>query len=44
MVGRWLRGQLVLVAFVAVITTIVFGPILHLPYPLGLGVLVACSR
>jgi len=39
-VGRWLRGQLVLVAFVTVITTIVFGPILHLPYPLGLGVLV----
>jgi predicted PurR-regulated permease PerM len=39
-VGRWLRGQLVLVVLVAVIVTIVLGPILGLPYPLALGVLV----
>jgi predicted PurR-regulated permease PerM len=40
-VGRWLRGQLVLMAFVGTVVTIVFAFVLHLPYPLALGVLVA---
>jgi putative heme transporter len=39
-VGQWLRGQLVLVTFVAVVVTIVLGPILHLPNALALGVMV----
>ena len=39
-VGRWLRGQLVLVAFVTTVTTLVFAFVLRLPYPLALGVLV----
>jgi predicted PurR-regulated permease PerM len=39
-VGRWLRGQLVLVVFVSTVVTVVFATVLHLPYPLGLGVLV----
>jgi predicted PurR-regulated permease PerM len=38
-VGRWLRGQLILVVLVAVVVTIVLGPILNLPYPLALGIL-----
>jgi predicted PurR-regulated permease PerM len=38
-IGRWLRGQLVLVVLVSVVVTIVLGPILKLPYPLALGVL-----
>jgi predicted PurR-regulated permease PerM len=40
-VGRWLRGQLVLMAFVGTVVTIVFAFVLHLPYPLALGLLVA---
>ena len=44
-VGQWLRGQLVLDGVRAVIVvTIVFGPILHLPYPLALGVIVGAAR
>jgi predicted PurR-regulated permease PerM len=39
-VGRWLRGQLVLVVFVSTVVTVVFATVLNLPYPLGLGVLV----
>ena len=38
-VGRWLRGQVVLIVLVTIIVTIVLGPILKLPYPLALGVL-----
>jgi predicted PurR-regulated permease PerM len=38
-IGRWLRGQFILVALVAVIVTVVLGPILKLPYPLALGAL-----
>jgi predicted PurR-regulated permease PerM len=38
-VGKWLRGQLILVVLVGTITTIVFGAIFHLPYPLALGAL-----
>ncbi|MFI5198791.1 MAG: AI-2E family transporter [Candidatus Limnocylindrales bacterium] len=37
--GHWLRGQLVLVVFVALVVSIVLGPILHLPYATGLGVM-----
>jgi predicted PurR-regulated permease PerM len=39
-VGLWLRGQLLLVALVTVVVSIVLGPILHLPYPVALGVMV----
>jgi predicted PurR-regulated permease PerM len=38
-VGQWLRGQLVLIVSVAVIVTIVLGPILHIPNALALGVM-----
>ncbi len=38
-VGQWLRGQLVLVVFVAVVVTLVLGPILHLPNAAALGVM-----
>lgn len=38
-VGQWLRGQLILVVFVAAIVTVVLGPILHLPNALALGVM-----
>jgi predicted PurR-regulated permease PerM len=38
-VGRWLRGQLVLVVLVAVVVTIFLGPVLKLPYAAALGVL-----
>ena len=37
--GKWLRGQLFLVALVAAVVYIALGPILHLPYALGLAVL-----
>jgi predicted PurR-regulated permease PerM len=39
-VGRWLRGQLVLTVVVATIVTLVLGLVLKLPYPLALGLLV----
>ena len=39
-VGQWLRGQLVLVVLVAVVVSIVLGPILHLPNPAALGLMV----
>ncbi len=35
--GHWLRGQLVLVLLIAVIVSIVLGPILHVPFATGLG-------
>ena len=38
-VGQWLRGQLVLVVFVAAVVAIVLGPVLHLPNALALGVM-----
>jgi predicted PurR-regulated permease PerM len=37
--GRWLRGQLVLIALVATVIYIALGPILHLPYALGIAIL-----
>jgi predicted PurR-regulated permease PerM len=37
--GQWLRGQLVLVVFVAAIVAVVLGPILGLPYATALGVM-----
>ncbi|HEU4571554.1 MAG TPA: AI-2E family transporter [Candidatus Limnocylindrales bacterium] len=37
--GRWLRGQLFLIALVAVVIYVVLGPILHLPYALGISIL-----
>jgi predicted PurR-regulated permease PerM len=37
--GRWLRGQLLLIALVAAVIYVVLGPILHVPYALALGIL-----
>ena len=37
--GKWLRGQLLLIALVAAVAYIGLGPILHLPYALALAVL-----
>jgi predicted PurR-regulated permease PerM len=37
--GKWLRGTAALVVFVAIVTYIVLGPILHLPYALAIAVL-----
>jgi predicted PurR-regulated permease PerM len=37
--GRWLRGQLLLVALVAVVVYVILGPILHLRYALAIGIL-----
>jgi predicted PurR-regulated permease PerM len=37
--GKWLRGQLVLIALVATVLYIALGPILHLPYALGIALL-----
>ena len=37
--GRWLRGQLLLIALVATVIYIVLGPLLHVPYALALGIL-----
>ncbi|HEX3428254.1 MAG TPA: AI-2E family transporter [Candidatus Limnocylindrales bacterium] len=37
--GKWLRGQLFLIALVAAIVYVVLGPILHLPYALGIAIL-----
>ena len=39
-VGKWLRGQLILVVLIGVIVTVVLGLVLKLPYPLALGLLV----
>lgn len=37
--GKWLRGQLLLMALVASVVYIVVGPILHLPYALAIATL-----
>lgn len=37
--GRWLRGQLLLIGLVAVVLYVVLGPILHVPYALALAIL-----
>jgi len=37
--GRWLRGQLLLIALVATVLYIVLGPLLHVPYALAIGIL-----
>ncbi len=37
--GKWLRGQLFLIALVTVVVYIALGPILHLPYALGIAIL-----
>jgi predicted PurR-regulated permease PerM len=37
--GKWLRGQLLLIVLVAAVVYVFLGPILHLPYALAIGVL-----
>jgi predicted PurR-regulated permease PerM len=37
--GRWLRGQMLLIALVSVVIYVVLGPLLHVPYALALGIL-----
>jgi predicted PurR-regulated permease PerM len=37
--GRWLRGQLLLIALVAAVVYLVLGPVLHIHYALALAVL-----
>jgi predicted PurR-regulated permease PerM len=37
--GRWLRGQMLLIALVSVVFYVFLGPILHVPYALTLGIL-----
>jgi predicted PurR-regulated permease PerM len=37
--GKWLRGQIALIALVAFVTYVALGPILHLPYALGIAIL-----
>src|SRR5664280_2673191 len=37
--GRWLRGQLLLIGLVTVVMYVILGPILHIPYALILAVL-----
>ena len=37
--GRWLRGQLLLIVLVAAVLYVVLGPILHVPYALALAIL-----
>jgi len=36
--GKWLRGQLLLIVLVSLVVYIVLGPILHLPYALAIGI------
>ena len=36
--GRWLRGQLLLIALVATVLYLILGPILHVPYALALAI------
>lgn len=35
--GRWLRGQLLLIALVSVVLYVILGPVLHVPYALVLA-------
>lgn len=37
--GRWLRGQILLIVLISVVFYVVLGPILHVPYALALGIL-----
>jgi predicted PurR-regulated permease PerM len=37
--GRWLRGQLLLIVLVTVVIYVILGPILHVPYALALAIL-----
>ncbi len=37
--GRWLRGQLLLIALVTAAIYVFLGPVLHIPYALGLAIL-----
>lgn len=37
--GRWLRGQLLLIALVSAVIYVILGPILHVPYALAISVL-----
>jgi predicted PurR-regulated permease PerM len=36
--GRWLRGQLLLIALVAIVLYVLLGPILHVPYALAIAI------
>jgi predicted PurR-regulated permease PerM len=36
--GRWIRGQLFLIALVALVVYLILGPILHLPYALAIAI------
>lgn len=37
--GKWLRGQLALIVLVATVVYLALGPVLHLPYALGIAIL-----
>jgi predicted PurR-regulated permease PerM len=37
--GKWLRGQIALIALVASVVYVALGPVLHLPYALGIAIL-----
>ena len=37
--GKWLRGQLFLIVLVATVVYVALGPVLHLPYALGIAIL-----
>ena len=37
--GHWLRGQIVLIAFVSIVVSVTLGPILNVPYATALGVM-----
>lgn len=37
--GKWLRGQLLLIALVAAVAYVGLGPVLHLPYALALAIM-----
>jgi predicted PurR-regulated permease PerM len=37
--GRWLRGQMFLIALVSLVLYIILGPVLHIPYALALAIL-----
>ena len=37
--GRWLRGQLLLVVLVAAVVYVALGPVLHVPYALAIGII-----
>ena len=37
--GKWLRGQLLLIALVAAVVYLILGPLLHLPYALAIAII-----